>query len=287
MKSDKTESLGAGCLAMGRRLEAETKLRAHVVVGLGGSLMGAVFSYINITESKSAGGVYLRGCLSALFLAMLFLLYLLITQIYLYSKMDLVIFMVAVNARALRSITSYCETEGAGSVKGVSEVGVGSGKGISEVGVGGGIDGESDKSRTSIEDSKSTVATSIADSKSIAATSRHTNKVKEQDAVFGRNTLGFLIFPKTEKNVSFERSLEEVVFRMCLLGALQRVFFSREDVLYVIFKCTLLCGLSYGCRKAEFELTRKVSPGVVSERMGAHYLRLVYVICATEVFRTG
>ncbi|KAI5186148.1 hypothetical protein NEHOM01_1313 [Nematocida homosporus] len=87
-------------------LQVGMNVKAQVVTGLGGSLLGAVYALSYLYRNRPIIG----SLLSVIVLAMIWFIYGAVERVFSYNLVDTIIFMLATNARPLKSITAYAES---------------------------------------------------------------------------------------------------------------------------------------------------------------------------------
>lgn len=258
MRLEKSTNTELSPLDLSAKIDQETKLRAAVAVGLGGTLLGGLVSCQTLLKNHP---VY-EGIVTTVCSMFMYFIYLLIIQIYSYTALDLVLFLVAINTRALKSIVAYIDTReemeennGAHGTNGVKEA----------------VQAQMNK----------TIMNKTADKR--RKTAEQTRKPAETKDILPVRAMYAIVYPGVKRNMAFERSFEEIIFRMCMFAAIQKSTAQPEIALQTLVKGLFVCGLTHGLRTAEYLLTGKTPPGWISKEMNMPYTIFVCIVAISEV----
>lgn len=214
-------------------LEEIAPIRIQVVLGLGGSLFGAI--YCGMFYARNYPFILTGLRLANVFL--LFLAYLFVLRVYSYRTLDVLIFLLAIHGRALKTIIAATDTAKEEANGNLSIQQITSGKDIKK-------------------------------------------KKKEK-----RQLLDIIFVPNiTEENIPFDKTLEELVFRLLVVANIHIIYRLPFSSFVTIGKGLLYTTLSYGIRYTESVITKKTRPGYLNRDAYSIYAWFMHIIFITELY---
>ncbi|KAI5192306.1 hypothetical protein NEMIN01_1935 [Nematocida minor] len=222
-------------------LEGIAPVKLQVVFGLGSGLFGVIYSCMFYAENKP----FTKTVLRLANVLLLFIAYLFSLKLYMYRTLDVVLFLLATNGRALKSI-------------------------ITATDIARGRTYESKKISEEKKDSK----TKTTDKKTAA----WMPALKEFLPIN-------LVMPRvTTKPVSFDKVFEEMVFRLLLLSNMHILYTLSFSSFSILAHGILYTTLSYTIRYVEYSLTKTTPPGVLTEDAYSIYVWLLHIVFITELY---
>lgn len=219
-------------------------VRAQLVTGLGSGLIGIFYVLAWFFEEH----LFISNLFSYIFILFLYILYVYIKETIRYNILDTIIFVLANNVRALKSIIAAVESI---------------------------MQRKRADNENSTETQKNT------------KTEKKPQKMQALSifSFYGiQHRLFFLIPNGTCKHIPFDRQLEEIISKMIFISLIFEVINSRKNMsMYLLMKNIFTYLFFYITREIEAALTGTQPPGYLTYRMRRYYICFMYLALCSEL----